>query len=263
MPGAVDVPVLQVRVQNPGASAAATLTSLTVTASGTGQDASGIVSVSLYLDVNGNGTVEGGLDILLAGGMTFVSDDGTLTLAFSQAVPPLGDLELLVAYSFSPGASAGGYQAALAADGDLAGEGGGLPLLVSGAPVAGSVFTVPSATPTATGTPGPPATATPTDTPVPPSGWTFTHPYPNPSGDGAPVEVGIRAPVPYELDWAVFTLAFRKIAEGSRPMAPIDTFQWTPSGPDGGGLAPGLYYLRLDCRGDQGEERRVLRIVIR
>jgi len=168
LPGASNVPALQLSVTNSGA-APATLTSITLTASGTGNPNTGITQVQLYLDSSGNGTV--GQGTVLLGTGTYVN--GVLTFNLNQVLPPGASLDLLVADQISPTAAAGTYQTGVVSNASVGGVTGGnnLPVQVVGAPASGSVITVvlPTATPTATVT----DTRTPVPTPTPYGGDLF------------------------------------------------------------------------------------------
>ncbi len=173
IPGS-SVPVLQLQVNNQS-NAPTTFTSLKLTASGTGNDATGITSVSLYVDTNGNGILDGGDSLLTSG--TYGSDNGTLTLSFTNSVPAFTTEQLLVVYTFSATAS-GTYTASVAANSDMTGVDGtyGLPVLFTGAPVTGNAMTEvnPTATFTATATSTGTPTRTFTLTDSPTASFTFT-----------------------------------------------------------------------------------------
>jgi hypothetical protein len=158
LPGASNVPVLQLQVTNSGSSPA-TLTSLTLTGSGTGNPNSGIAQVDLYLDVSGNGTV--GQGTVLLGTGTYIN--GILTFSLLEPLAPGALLHLLVVDQFAPNAQAGTYQSGVSTNASVSGVTGGsnLPVVVTGAPATGSVVTI--ALPTAT----PTLTLTTTVTPVP------------------------------------------------------------------------------------------------
>lgn len=160
LPGAAGVPVLEITALNTGANSAA-VTSLKLTASGTGNDTTtGINSVLLYADSNGDGIFNGG-DLLLTAG-TYPADNGALTLNFTDNIPAGGSANLFVVYTFAALAPAGTYQPVLTFNTDLLGTDltTGGPIQVTGAPVGGAVITIAPSTPTATNSP----TLTPTNT---------------------------------------------------------------------------------------------------
>ena len=165
IPGASAIPVLEISATNSG-SDPANMTSLKVTASGSGQDASGISAVALYLDANDNGIVDGADTFLTSG--TYSVDNGTLTLNFTNTVAASSTAHYLVVYSFSASAPAGTYQATLANNADVTGTNGttGLSVQVNGAPVNGAVITIVGATNTFTTTATNSPSNTPTNTPL-------------------------------------------------------------------------------------------------
>jgi hypothetical protein len=75
------------------------VTGVTVQASGTGNEQTDVTAVHLYLDKNGNGSVDSG-DSVVAGG-TFAANDGTVTLAVNPGLAITAPTALLVTYSFS------------------------------------------------------------------------------------------------------------------------------------------------------------------
>ncbi len=167
--GTANVPVLQINLNNQS-NAPTTMTSLKVTASGTGNDATDISAVKLYLDANGNGIVDGGDSLL--GSSTYSSDNGTALIAFNNVLPAFGNANYLVVYDFGGLAPNGyTYQASIASNNDLTGVDGtfGLPVLFTGAPQAGALISITDVTPTSTRTPTPSVGST-TFTPTP----TFT-----------------------------------------------------------------------------------------
>jgi hypothetical protein len=258
------VPVLQIAASNPGA-AGATLTGLQLAASGSGDDATGVSNVSLYLDNNGNGLVDAS-DSLLAGG-TYPSNNGTLTLNFTAVVGPASTAHLLVAYNFS-GSASGTYQANLLNNNSLWGTGGnGQPLNFMGAPLSGALLTaaVSTATPTPTATsfvPTPSQTSTATAVSTTPMGSTPTAViYPNPATGPGPVTILITLPEASEnVRVLVFTTAFRRINEiqlGSVPagVSPVTlalTDRW------GVPLANGIYYVVVRA----GQSRTVTKLMV-
>lgn len=109
-PGTLSVPVMQVNLKN-NSNGPATLTQIDLQASGTGNDQTGITSIKVYVDTNGNGMVDAG-DVLLTTG-SFLSDNGQVNLNFNDTIPALSNQDLLVTYDLSSTAPSGTYQATL------------------------------------------------------------------------------------------------------------------------------------------------------
>lgn len=175
--GASNVPVLQIQAANPSSSPV-TLTSLQLTASGSGNDMTGITGVSLYVDVNGDGFYDGGDTFLTSG--TYPSDNGVLTLNFSNAINASSSAIYLVVYNFSAAAPGGDYTADLANNSSVSGTGNGQPLVFTGAPISGATVIIAPPTPSVTNT----YTLTPTRTPTPTATFTLTNtrtPTPSPT----------------------------------------------------------------------------------
>ena len=241
IPGAVGVPVLQIKADNSANSAAANVTNLKLTASGSGNSNSGISSVSLYLDANNDGVVDLG-DTLLATG-TYSSNTASLT--FSNTIPAGGVANYLAVDNFSGSALAGIYQTSLLGNGDITAVNGstGQAVLFTGAPVNGATITLANATPTVTKTPTITPSATSTITPT----ATATKDkdvkpvvYPNPSDGTKPVKVT----VPYtDVKVQIFTTAFRKVAEKSFPPQSSGYVDLDLTDNWGTKLASGLYYV--------------------
>jgi len=74
-----------VRVTNTG-SISATITNLVLSATGSGNDQAGISGVQVYLDINGNGILDG--DTFL-GTATYSSNDGNISLALTVPCLPV------------------------------------------------------------------------------------------------------------------------------------------------------------------------------
>jgi hypothetical protein len=89
-------------VATAGSSEAVRLTTLTVRAGGSGNDQTGVTSVKVWLDANGNGQVDGG-DTQVGSG-TYNADNAVLTLALSpaQVIPAGGSRTYLVTYDLAP-----------------------------------------------------------------------------------------------------------------------------------------------------------------
>ncbi len=90
-----NIVVLQIQVTN-NASEAAIIQSLTVGTQGTLNDATGISSVDLCADLNGNGWLETPGDLALVTGQTFASDDGTVTFSSLNRTIGVGASELWI-----------------------------------------------------------------------------------------------------------------------------------------------------------------------
>jgi hypothetical protein len=250
LPGG-SLPVLQIQALNQS-NAPTTITSLKLTASGTGNDATGINSVSIYLDANQNGVVDAGDTQLVAG--SYTSDNGTVTLIVNNVIPAFSTVDYLVVDNFSTTAS-GTFQTSVAANGDVSGTDGtyGLPVLVTGAPIVGSTLTIAAATPTATTTATNTITSTITSTPtvtktatkaITPGATPTLGIYPNPPTGGT---VNILPP-PYngisDVRIELFTVAFRKIQDITRKDIPSGvSVSINLTDRKGQSLARGIYYV--------------------
>jgi hypothetical protein len=97
--GQTSRPMLQF-VATAGSSEPVRMTGITLTASGTGNDVTGIIAVKVWLDANGNGSVDGG-DTQIGSG-TYSADNGTLTLTFTtpQVIPASQSRTYLITYDF-------------------------------------------------------------------------------------------------------------------------------------------------------------------
>lgn len=117
-----------------------TITSLTLNASGTGNDATGIAAVDLYLDGDGNGLVGAGEPQLGSG--TFNANDGTVTFTLTQAIQvgPAVHLLARVAMTTSP---VGGETFTLSVDPaqDVAITSASGAVSVTGVPLTGALLT--------------------------------------------------------------------------------------------------------------------------
>lgn len=253
--------MLQIQMTDPGGSAAV-LNSVTLTASGSGNDASGVSSVSLYRDSNNNGVVDAG-DTLLASG-SYPSDNGSLTLNFSSTIVPFGTVNLLVAYNFNAGALPGSYQVNVTSNASLSGtdNGNGQPLSFTGAPIGGAVIMIATATstPTASSTVTRTPTASSTATAAPTTGSKPVL-YPNPATGPGPVTIQYNlASAGSDVKVLVFTTAFRKINEISIGQVPAGTNKTALQLADrwGSPLANGIYYVVI--RNDQ--ERYTVKLMV-
>ncbi len=177
--GSSNVPVLQFQLSNPDNSPL-TINSLTLTALGSGNDGTGISNVSLYLDVNNDGVVDGPDQLL--GTTAYSGNNGTATFNFTSGLPALGSAAYLVVDNFS-GVASGTFQARITNITDLTGTNAAGGVNFNGAPLTGAVITVGAATATATNSPTHTPTAvnsntptkTPTNTPTRTSTLTFTN----------------------------------------------------------------------------------------
>jgi hypothetical protein len=154
------LPVLQVQVINPG-SMPATLTGLTLNAIGTGDDLSGVESVEVWLDTDGDGTVGSG-DTLL-GVSVYNGNNGTATFILDTLVSGGDVVTLLVVDNFSSTAPDGTYQTNINVGG-LSGTFAGGAVPFTGLPVSSAIITMAHPTETPTGTPMATFTPTPTRT---------------------------------------------------------------------------------------------------
>jgi hypothetical protein len=87
-------------------------------------------------------------------------------------------------------------------------------------------------------------------------------PYPNPSYSDQPVDVDVQVPGQANLDWAVFTTAFRKINSGTVNLAEKGIFEWDLKDKTETPVAKGLYYLRLELSGDSGKVKKIFKILV-
>ena len=257
LPGTIGVPVLEIQALNLGA-ASASVTHLRLTASGSGNDNSGISSVALYLDTNGNGMVDPS-EILLATG-SYAADDGQVTLNLSNTIPPGSAANYLVVYNFSAGAPTGTYSAALLPGADIQGTNliTAKPVLFTGALVNGATITLVNGTPTVTFTPTITPTITATITPTGVTVGSTPVVFPNPADGTAPVSVAVNLQQATDsVSVQIFTVAFRKVQETTYSSASSDVTATLISGnlarkwilpvllkdKWGTNLASGLYYV--------------------
>lgn len=203
--------------------------------------------MNLYRDSNSNGRLDGGEPLVSSG--TYPSDNGMLSLSFSDALPT-GTTDYLVTYSFSGGAVPGSYQASVLPVTGLTATGPSA-VQFTGSPVNGAVVTIATATATPTNTTTPSSTQTATFTPTPVTGTVICEPYPNPATGSAPVCVCVAVPRPSTITYDVFTTAFRKIAGGVSTTSTTANIQWDLRDSSGAYVANGLYYLRVSVTGPQ------------
>lgn len=82
------------------------------------------------------------------------------------------------------------------------------------------------------------------------SNVTFEAPYPNPSLDARPVTCLVQVPPDSTVEWAVFTVAFRKILDKSIVNPSQNAILvWNQEDLGGRRVANGLYYLRVQVTG--------------
>lgn len=119
-----------------------------------------------------------------------------------------------------------------------------------------TLSSTPSITPT--------LTATLTDTPIP-TPWTgpsgISAPFPNPS-TGAPVTVQLNLTGSYQVDWDVFTTAFRKIAGARSSSLPGGQVVWNLKGPGQEEAANGIYYWRVEVKDALGKRSRIVKVLV-
>jgi hypothetical protein len=117
-----------------------TLTGMTLTASGTGNDATMVSSVDLWVDVNSNGLVDAG-DVQLGSSATFSADDGTAAFTFSRAFTASQTEDWMAVVNFNTTAVWVGltFRVSVAQASDVSGTGQttGSPLIVTGPPIDG------------------------------------------------------------------------------------------------------------------------------
>jgi hypothetical protein len=197
-PGAADVAVLEVQVSNPS-SLAATLTGLTLTAAGNGVDDVGIDAVAVWLDVDGNGVIDG-TDSQLGSG-SYPANNGSTVIAFTLVVNAGGTVHLLVLDDFTATAPDGTYQVNINAGG-LSGASTSGAVLVTGLPATGAIITITHATATTTSSPTAIPSATPTSTFT--ISYTSTKTFtPTPTGTLAPTTTPSFTPMPPTLSVSV------------------------------------------------------------
>jgi hypothetical protein len=229
------VEVLQVQVTN-SSTIPVTLTNLTLSASGTGDDQTGLSSVQVYLDVNGNGTFDNGVDSWLSTA-TYSTNDGIISIMLNSVVPAGSSVNYLVVDNFTTTAPDGTYVVGVNVGG-LSGTCAYGSVQFSGLSVTGAAITIVHATPVPTETP----TATITVVPV----TTTVVVYPNPSDGSQPVSWTAPGRVDgSDINVQIFTTAFRLVQQievgktslGAK-LEPIKLEDKT-----GKPLASGLYYV--------------------
>ena len=219
-PGASNIAVLQIQVTNSSA-VPATLTNLVLTASGSGNDNTGISSVLVYVDGNGNGALDTG-DTLLGSPVSYSADNGTITYALNDTVPAGTSVDYLVIDDFTSTAPNGTYQASINAGG-ISGTSANGNVQFTGLPVSGAVVTITRLIPTPTATLTPTFTATPVPSLTPTATFTVTAThrpstgtvvvYPNPADGTQPVSIYIPGRTgTSDITVQIFTMAFRMVS---------------------------------------------------
>ena len=95
--GQTNVPIVRFRLNSNSGSTG--LASITLQASGSGNDARDVNDVTLWADLDGDGTVSSG-DVELGTGR-YAADDGTLVLSMTADFSiPSGNSDYLVTYDF-------------------------------------------------------------------------------------------------------------------------------------------------------------------
>lgn len=101
----------------------------------------------------------------------------------------------------------------------------------------------PTSTNTAVNTATFTSTFTPTFTPTPAY---ISQPYPNPVTGPGPVNIDVV--IPGQIQWDVFTAAFRKV-KGGTPLSGSTNFQWDLTDNSNHPVSNGIYYLRIQVGG--------------
>jgi hypothetical protein len=144
VPGTTLAPVLQLAL-SAGAVEPVTISSIGVVGSGSGNDATELSGVRLYVDVNGTGVVTSN-DILLAGPATYAVDKGKIVFSgFQRTIAAGASEDWLVAYDVSGGATGGHtFTATLSGPGDVTatGQASGLVFAPTAPGVTGGTLTV-------------------------------------------------------------------------------------------------------------------------
>jgi hypothetical protein len=139
----------------------------------------------------------------------------------------------------------------------------------------------PSLTPSPTGTPTPTPTASltvtltpvptdtarmtptfsPTLTPTPDLRFQICLPHPNPVRE-PPLSFCVQSPLPFHVEWDVFTTAFRKVREGKDGGSGNAGLLWDLKDDWGNRIADGLYYLRVRVATDSATTTRIFKILV-
>lgn len=142
LPGTTDVPMTQF-VITAGANNVL-VSSINLVTNGTGNDAAGITSVKLYMDLDSNGQISGG-DSLLGTG-TFAADDGDVTFGgLNISIPSNASRKFLTVYSFDAGTVDGDtFKSHIPAAGIIATVGGNPAVMSGSSIVSGGTVTISS-----------------------------------------------------------------------------------------------------------------------
>jgi len=84
-----------------------------------------------------------------------------------------------------------------------------------------------------------------------------SNPYPNPVRGGA-LRVDLESPCPKNVRWSVFSVAYRKIAEGSLVAEGRTSILWDLRDTKGKPVAPGLYHFTVEGEGLDAKTMPVL-----
>ncbi|MCU0722784.1 MAG: hypothetical protein MUC63_04085, partial [Planctomycetes bacterium] len=145
LPGTQGVAVLQLNLAADSVESI-TVQSLAFHAAGSFVDPVDVTAATLYADVNGNGSLESGTDVLLAGPLAFGTDDGTVQFQSLARTITNGTRELwMLVLDLAPGVAPGSvFQATIRTAADLTALGNrtGGPPIVLGLPVTGSQLMV-------------------------------------------------------------------------------------------------------------------------
>lgn len=89
----------------------------------------------------------------------------------------------------------------------------------------------------------------------------ISRPYPNPGDGTRPVTVKIYYSDSYTVEWSVFTTAFRKIAWGGGLSNGNSFIYWDFHDRDGGKVAGGLYYLRIEISATNRKIQKIYKLL--
>ena len=255
--GANNVPILLMQADNVSGETVQ-VNGITLNAVGTGNDASGILTLTIWKDGDGLGVLDGSTTALATVAAPYLSGNN-IVVNFSDNIASGNITDYLITYSFSNAASAGTYGVNIPSGG-ISGQGtvSAKNLNVTGGQVNGAVLTIAASTATATST----ATTTSSSTPMPTATGTSTATatktatvsqkgsptpiiYPNPS-QGGPVQISVPGQGTGDVKVELFTSAFRKVQEADFKNEPLGvrggvTILMTDSW--GHPLASGLYYV--------------------
>jgi hypothetical protein len=87
-------------------------------------------------------------------------------------------------------------------------------------------------------------------------------PYPNPADGTKSLEVDIQVPGTATVTWSVFTTAFRKVRGETTTISSYGSIQWDLRDQRGHRVAAGLYYLRVEIKGDFGSVRKIVKVIV-